>query len=298
MKKILFSLCLLPALALAQTVVFEYGFNGLTNSATPPSTATNLPTGWTILNTSAPAGSTTWFDSTTFPAQEGAGYITANFNNTTGANPISTWLITPVVELVNGDVISFWTRTAAASQWADDLELRISTAGAGSTDPAGVTGVGSYTTLALNVNPGFPDPAGYPADWAEQTHTVAGLTGATNCRIAFRYHIPESGGPAGDNSNIIGVDDFKVTRTLSAEAFFGANFAMYPNPATSTINVSSKSEPISLIEITDINGRIVSTRSFSGASTVEMNVSELNAGVYFVEVTSENGKGTSKLIKK
>jgi hypothetical protein len=73
---------------------------------------------------------------------------------------------------------------------------------------------------------------------------------------------------------------------------------MYPNPATSTINVSSKSEPISLIEITDINGRIVSTRSFSGASTVEMNVSELNAGVYFVEVTSENGKGTSKLIKK
>jgi hypothetical protein len=282
---------------LAQTVVFEYGFNGLTNG-TGPTQANNLPTGWTILNTSAPAGSTTWFNGTNWPAQEGAGWIAANFNSTTGTNPISTWLMTPVIELQNGDVVTFWTRTIAASIYGDDLEMRISTAGAGSTAPTGVTGLGSYTTLAVQVNPGFPDPAGYPADWTVQTHTVAGLAAATNCRIAFRYHIPESGGPTGDNSNIIGVDNFKVTRTLSAESFFGANFAMYPNPATSTINVSSKSEPISLIQITDINGRIVSTRSFSGASTVEMNVSELNAGVYFVEVTSENGKGTSKLIKK
>lgn len=297
MKKILLSLCLLPALALAQTTVFEYGFNDLTNG-TGPTQANNLPADWTILNTSSPAGSTTWFNATTWDAQEGTGWIAANFNNTTGANAISSWLITPVVELQNGDEIKFFTRTAAGTQWADDLELRISTNGATSAAPSGVTGVGDYTTFALNVNPSFPDPTGYPEEWTEYTYTVEGLSGATNCRVAFRYHVPTSGGPSGDNSNIIGVDNLRITRVLSTEAFFSSNFTMYPNPAENVLNVSAKAEPITLVEISDINGRIVSTKSFNGVSQAEISVGELNAGVYFVEVSSANGKGTSKLIKK
>ena len=48
-----------------------------------------------------------------FPAQWGAAtsYIAANFNNTTGTDTISNWLLTPPVTLQNGATMSFWTRT-------------------------------------------------------------------------------------------------------------------------------------------------------------------------------------------
>lgn len=39
-------------------------------------------------------------------------YIGANFNNTTGANTISNWLVTPNVTIKNGDAITLYTRAS------------------------------------------------------------------------------------------------------------------------------------------------------------------------------------------
>jgi len=36
----------------------------------------------------------------------------------------------------------------------------------------------------------------------------------------------------------------------------------------------------------------------SGADNAQVNISDLNAGVYFVKVQTEAGVGTSKIIKK
>ena len=76
---------------------------------------TLVPGGWVMQNNSSPVGTTGWFqgNSTVFPSQSGAAdsYIGANFNNTTGTNTISNWLLTPPVNLQNGAQFSFWTRT-------------------------------------------------------------------------------------------------------------------------------------------------------------------------------------------
>src|SRR2546423_78878 len=77
---------------------------------------TTLPgAGWSQINHSGTVGLTGWFqgNSGVFPAQAGSvgSYIGANFNNTTGTNTISNWLLTPPETLQNGTVLKFWTRT-------------------------------------------------------------------------------------------------------------------------------------------------------------------------------------------
>ena len=148
-----------------------------------------------------------------FASQSGAAnsYIGANFNNTAGAGEISNWLITPTLSFNNGDTLSFWSRTSTGSIYPDRLEVRFSNVGGtdvGSDD----TSVGSFTTLLLSINPNL-EVGGYPDEWAQQSVTISGLSGATNGAIAFRYTV-NAGGPAGDNSNYIGIDSVSITAAV------------------------------------------------------------------------------------
>ncbi len=166
--------------------------------------------GWTVQNNSVPTGSTTWFqgNSTVFPSQAGAptAYIGANFNSVTGANTISNWFISPNRTFSNGDVIKFWTRTVTNQQFPDRLQVRLSTAGTSTNVGAGSAAVGDFTTVLLDINPMY-DLGVYPSTWTEFTITLSGLAGPTSGRVAFRYFV-EMGGPAGDNSDFIGIDTF------------------------------------------------------------------------------------------
>jgi hypothetical protein len=294
MKKLLLSISLIfAAFSTNAQVLLSNSFDDITTLA---------PTGWTLLNRSTAVGTTTWFqgNAAVFPSYSGAttSYIGANFNATTGTNTISNWLITPSQTLQNGDVISFYTRTGTGSTFPDRLELRLSTAGAFSADPATTTTVGDYTTLALSVNPAL-NPSEYPETWTQFSYTVTGLTGQVDCRIAFRYFVT-LGGPTGANSNFIGIDDFAVTRPLAnTQDFFAGNFAIQPNPVSDVFTLSTKNGvAIEKVEVLDINGRIVSQVNGSATEALQVNVSELNSGVYFVRVQSDLGVGTSKIIKK
>jgi subtilisin family serine protease len=164
--------------------------------------------GWALINNSQPLGATGWFqgNTTVFSAHQGPAdsYIGANFNNTGSIGTISNWLITPEMLLQDGATISFYTRTADGSIWADRLELRMSLNG-GSTDVGSTaTSVGDFTTLLLSVN---PDQAstGYPQVWTEYTATLSGIGTPTSGRLAFRYFVTDAGA-SGTNSNYIGID--------------------------------------------------------------------------------------------
>ncbi len=295
MKKLLLSISLIfAAFSTNAQVLASNGFDDITTLA---------GAGWSTLNLSSPVGSTGWFQgSTPFPAYSGGAtsYIGANFNNTTGANTISNWLITPSISLQNGDVISFYTRTTTpgTTVYPDRLQLRLSTNGAFSADPVGNTGVGDYTTLALSVNPNLTQED-YPSVWTQFSYTVTGLTGQVDCRIAFRYFVT-SGGPTGANSDYIGIDDFAVTRpAANTKDFFAGNFSIQPNPVSDVFTLSTKNGvAIEKVEVLDINGRIVSQINGSATEALQVNVSDLNSGVYFVRVQSDLGVGTSKIIKK
>ncbi len=172
---------------------------------------TTLPgAGFTFVNASDAVGLTEWFQGNdlVFSSQSGAAtsYIGANYNSTAGS-VINNFMITPILNLENGDEIKFWTRTTTGSTFPDRLEVRIDPTGA-NTDPAGPTGVGSYTELLLEVNPTLV-VGGYPEVWTEYTVTVAGLGGATDTRVAFRYTVTDAG-PLGNNSDYIGIDSLTI----------------------------------------------------------------------------------------
>lgn len=170
-----------------------------------------VPAGWTSKNNSTTVGTTSWFqgNDTVFPAHSGASnaYAGANFNSTTGAGTISTWLISPTLSFNNGDVVSFWTRTVNSPAFPDRLELRFSDVGGtdvGTTDSS----VGTFALL-LSVNPDLTT-TGYPNTWTQYTSTISGLAGPTNGAIAFRYFVAD-GGPSGNNSDYVGVDTLTIT---------------------------------------------------------------------------------------
>jgi hypothetical protein len=265
------------------------------------------PATWTTLNLSTPVGTASWFqgnptDAATpgpFDSYAGAtnSYVGCNYNSVAGNATISNWLFTPSVSLQDGDVITFYTRTTdpGTTVYPDRLQMRIG-AGATPTAPTGNTGIGGYTTLAVEVNPSLTT-TDYPSVWTQYSYTVTGMPTATPCKLAFRYFVT-SGGPSGANSDYIGIDSFSVDRPLSTSDFFSQNFSLYPNPVKTTFNLTSKNgTAVENVKITDVNGRIVSDVNFSGLDAVEINVANLRTGVYFVKIISEQGIGTTKIIK-
>ncbi len=166
--------------------------------------------GWIMTNQSNPVGSTGWIQGSTtvFPAHSGpaTAFIGANFNNTSGAGDISNWLITPEVNVQDGDILSFWTRVPTGTEWNDHLEVRSSTGTL--QQPVGSADVGSFTNLLISINENYD--LSYPETWTRYAWTVADV-GSTPVamRFAFRYNVI-NGGPGGDDSNYIGIDDVYV----------------------------------------------------------------------------------------
>jgi uncharacterized protein (TIGR03118 family) len=198
--------------------------------------------GWVQTNHSTTIGTTNWFQGNTavFTAQAGtpASYIGANFNNTTGTNTISNWLLTPPLTLQPGATMTFWTRTTTANPFPDRLQVRMSTNGASSNVGTTATDVGDFTTLLLDINPTYT-VGGYPEVWTQMTVTVFLPPGPPSVtgRLAFRYFV-ENGGPTGANSNYIGIDTFQYNGPCG-----GATPTPSPT-ATATPSVSPTIPPI------------------------------------------------------
>ncbi len=180
--------------------------------------------GWVTINNSSPVGSLGWFQGTAttatptpgpFNSYNGAAnaYIAANFNSTGSTGTISNWLITPNRTLRNGDVFTFYTRKptigGGQTDYPDRLEVRLSTNGASTNAGANATQIGDFSTLLLSVNPTLVANV-YPQVWTQYTITISGLPAPTSGRIAFRYFVT-SGGPTGNNSDYIGIDQVVYT---------------------------------------------------------------------------------------
>ncbi|MBA5792322.1 T9SS type A sorting domain-containing protein [Flavobacterium sp. xlx-214] len=89
------------------------------------------------------------------------------------------------------------------------------------------------------------------------------------------------------------------TTTATVNDIVSTKFNVYPNPATDVITITNtESIGIDKITVTDINGRIVKTNNYSQQAEIQLNVSDLNAGVYILNVSTKEGTATKKIIKK
>jgi hypothetical protein len=73
-----------------------------------------------------------------------------------------------------------------------------------------------------------------------------------------------------------------------------------PNPANDFINIEWNDELDNRnieIRILDLTGRIVISRSISNSTnSIKQNISSLNTGVYFVQISNNNSIGTKRLM--
>jgi hypothetical protein len=263
-----------------------------------------FPTTWIRTNQSQPVGTSNWQQGNVSGFGTGfnggsTSYVSVNFNSVAAGSSgtISNWLITPTISLQDGDVIKFYTRAGSNfSSIPDRLELRLSTAGDASVIPStGSSDIGSFATIAATVNPNLSANI-YPVAWTEVLYTVSGLPTATDCKLAFRYFVT-NGGPTGTNGNAIWIDALTINRPqLSSATFFKSNFALWPNPASNIVNIVFNSEiKIESMQVTDVNGRTI--KEIKGM-TSQINIGNLNSGIYFLKITTNQGTGSTKIIKQ
>ena len=263
-----------------------------------------FPSAWTKTNQSQPVGTSNWQQGNVSGFGTGfnggsTSYASVNYNSVAAnsAGTISNWLITPSISLKDGDVIKFYTRAGSNfSNIPDRLELRLSTAGDASVIPAtGSLDLGSFTTVAATINPNLA-PNVYPVTWTEVLYTVTGVPVETNCKLAFRYYVT-NGGPTGSNGNAIWIDAVTINRTLlTTNSFLNSNFSIWPNPTANEINIANNSNAtIHGIQISDINGRVI--REVNGR-TNQISIADFNSGIYFIKITTDQGIGTTKIIKE
>ncbi len=98
--------------------------------------------------------------------------------------------------------------------------------------------------------------------------------------------------------------DFSIAasgmQTMGVDAHELQGVAMYPNPATNVVNLSLQKagEQVS-VQVFNMLGQQVLTQQFSGQSSAyHLNIADLNSGVYFVKIATNNKTLTQKLIVK
>lgn len=109
-------------------------------------------------------------------------------------------------------------------------------------------------------------------------------------------NIPTTAGTYNLKYNILtGAYDFGTT--LAVNNFNAKSFKAYPNPTSSSWNITSGSDEITSVQVYDVLGKAVYSKN-SASKEVTVNAASLSKGVYFAKVSTANGSSTVKLVKE
>ena len=144
----------------------------------------------------------------------------------------------------------------------------------------------------------------YPYTTAGFVTVTNGWTGTTTSTSAYYYYYDwKITTPA---STCISSPRVPVTATVTVSTGISAAAAnngvsIYPNPASTTVNIEFgfNMNSITVVEITDVTGRLVSTQSIDSpvqGQTMSIDVANLNSGSYFITVKNDTQNLVQKLV--
>lgn len=275
----------------AQTVIFEenfdgtgpgiagwtlYNVDGLTPAEDPSNISQLVTNAWNVVSLAT-------FQAELDPAYAYPEAATGMAGNVAVSNswydPVGTandWLVSPAITIpadATAASLTFAANSLGAAAFLEDYEVQIST-----TDNA----VASFTLL-LNV--------------ANELNTGNFRTVSLNdyfgdtVYIAFRNK--------GNDQYAMQLDNIKVTSdgTAGVNEVLASKLSVYPNPANSVINISNAENIlVNGIEIVDLNGRTVKSAKYDGIEA-QINISDLSAGMYLMNISSDKGTTTKKIMK-
>jgi len=186
------------------------------------------------------------------------------------------WLISPQITLASsGNELSFWAKSCDGDFPDEEFQVYVSTT---------TTDVASFISIAAPETTAFGPYVEYTYDLSEYNGQAVYI--AVRCTSADQFGFM--------------LDDFKVTTTadMGVNEAFAKKFSAYPNPANNVVNISNNYNiTLTNVDINDINGRTVKTMKVNNLSEVQMDVTELSAGVYFMNINTDSGIAVKKFIK-
>lgn len=262
-------------------------FNTLYQPATPTYNSSfeqaNLPLiGWTTGN--VPALANDWqigyYPATTL-VQEGNYSVYSITPTATAAN---NWLLSRGINLTAGTPVS-------ASYYVSNYRT-INPASTGTSSyqlTVGTSQTVAAQTTILATETGI-STAAYTLKHYNFTPTTTGTY-----YFGFRNNSPANA----TGTHAVFVDNFTVSTTLGVNDVLLNKFMVYPNPVNDVISVSNAENIlVNGITITDLNGRIVLNNKYEAVSNIQINVSDLAAGVYMMTINSDKGSSVKKIVKE
>ncbi len=129
-------------------------------------------------------------------------------------------------------------------------------------------------------------------DYLVDTWTTVDLSSLKNVSfLTFSYHSSDVGQYGINTPQYFALDNLVYESTVGLKAYDKADFAMYPNPAESTLNIEGSAGEY---KIYNTSGSIV--MEFNNFDKTSVDISALIPGVYIVKVASGSTFGTRKLI--
>lgn len=256
----------------AQTTVFEENFDGA------------APTGWTAVDSDGDTNNWELVDYSTHtrPGISAGGKMLVSFSYDNNSGPLApdNYIFSPAIDLsaYTGQTIKLKWKVAAVDQDYDNETYSVYV----SNDNTVAAMQASSTNLLSQSSLGVPSLTEFELD-------ISAFAGQSVVYFAFRHH------NSSDEFAIV-LDDIQIiASTLGSSEFFLNNFTIYPNPTVDVLNIESKNGlSANEIRITDLSGKVVKEQK----DATSVNVSDLATGTYIIDVTTNEGRATSKFIKK
>ena len=109
--------------------------------------------------------------------------------------------------------------------------------------------------------------------------------------LTFSFSSSDVGGFGVNTPQYFAMDNFVYEGAVGINTYEKADFAMYPNPAESFLNVEGISGDY---KIYNTSGSIV--KEFNNFNMTSVDISDLTPGIYMVKVSTDTAFGTRKLI--
>ena len=196
-----------------------------------------------------------------------SGNYTFRFSSYMQASDYTQYLISPELNLGGEGQLSFWLY-AQSSSYTEKCQIMTSST---TNDISSFSNLGSVISVTS------------AQSWEEHTATLP----ANTKYVALRYAVTS-------DSWYLGVDDVKITApgVVGINDEIVSDINIFPNPTTGIVNIEA--EGLNKVVVYDVTGR----KMMSVANESTIDISNLEAGVYFFSVETENGSAMKKLVKE
>ena len=91
---------------------------------------------------------------------------------------------------------------------------------------------------------------------------------------------------------------FEPDGTLDTGANTLENILLFPNPTSNILNITTPGTTIDTVRVIDVRGRLITEVAAAGVSTYQIDMSGLKSSMYFVEISTPEGKITKRIVKE